>query len=134
MQAVTPQADKKEAPAKKLDALFEAVPKGVKLTAQIDEIAEKMSNLQKQYDFLVSKEKESVIADINAKIAKLGIRASELDFGVVHTTRSKSSMAGSKVAIKYKLGQNVWTGRGRKPKWLEEHIASGGKIEDTLVK
>jgi DNA-binding protein H-NS len=133
MQAVKPQASKEE-PTKKLDELFEPVPKGVKLTSKIDEIEAQLSSLQKQRDFLLSKEKASAIEEINVKIAKLGITARELDFGTPIRGIGSHATAGTRVPIKYKLGLNVWSGRGRQPKWLVDHIAKGGKLEDTLVK
>ncbi|MEB3421606.1 H-NS family nucleoid-associated regulatory protein [Salipiger marinus] len=42
---------------------------------------------------------------------------------------------GSKGAPKYAHPENpskTWTGRGRKPKWVEEHLAAGGDL-DTLA-
>lgn len=131
MQAAKNQDSKTEA-TKKADELFEAPPKGVKLMTQIDEIGDKIAALTKQREFLLSKEREAAVVTINAQIAKLGITVNDLDFGM--PVRMGKSMAGTKVPIKYKLGMNVWSGRGRKPKWLEDHIAGGGKLEDALVK
>jgi DNA-binding protein H-NS len=40
------------------------------------------------------------------------------------------------VAIKFRSPSDLglaWTGRGRQPKWVQEHIANGGKIEDLAV-
>jgi len=37
------------------------------------------------------------------------------------------------VAIKYRSGENTWTGRGMKPKWIVKHVEGGGKLEDLLV-
>ncbi len=44
--------------------------------------------------------------------------------------------AGKKVAPKYRdpaNPANTWTGRGIKPKWLAEKIASGAKVEDFAI-
>lgn len=42
-----------------------------------------------------------------------------------------------KVAPKYRNPKNhneTWTGRGRKPKWVENFIEYGGKMEDITIK
>ena len=41
------------------------------------------------------------------------------------------------VAPKYRNPDNsreVWSGRGRKPKWVEDKVAGGSKLEDLLIK
>jgi len=43
---------------------------------------------------------------------------------------------GNKVKVKYRHPQNVeleWTGRGRKPKWVEACVANGGSLDNLLV-
>lgn len=43
---------------------------------------------------------------------------------------------GSKAAPKYAHPENptkTWTGRGRKPKWVEEHLAAGGDLSDLAI-
>ncbi|MZR13731.1 H-NS histone family protein [Maritimibacter sp. DP07] len=49
----------------------------------------------------------------------------------------KKKDARTKVAPKYanpNAPEQTWTGRGRKPKWIEEHLAAGGKLEDIEIK
>ncbi|PKO36415.1 MAG: histidinol phosphate phosphatase [Betaproteobacteria bacterium HGW-Betaproteobacteria-6] len=44
--------------------------------------------------------------------------------------------SGNKVKVKYRHPQNVeleWTGRGRKPKWVEAWVANGGSLDNLLV-
>lgn len=46
------------------------------------------------------------------------------------------TVTGNKVKVKYRHPQNVelaWTGRGRKPKWVEAWVANGGNIDNLLV-
>ena len=43
---------------------------------------------------------------------------------------------GNKVKVKYRHPENVeleWTGRGRKPKWVESWVANGGSMDNLLV-
>jgi len=42
----------------------------------------------------------------------------------------------SKAPMKYisRDGSKEWSGRGRQPKFVVEHLASGGKLEDLLIK
>jgi DNA-binding protein H-NS len=46
------------------------------------------------------------------------------------------TITGNKVKVKYRHPQNVeleWTGRGRKPKWVEAWMANGGSMDNLLV-
>jgi DNA-binding protein H-NS len=46
------------------------------------------------------------------------------------------TVTGNKVKVKYRHPQNTelaWTGRGRKPKWVEAWVANGGNIDNLLV-
>jgi DNA-binding protein H-NS len=46
------------------------------------------------------------------------------------------STAGIKVPVKYRHPENAelaWTGRGRKPKWVEDWIASGKTLDQIAV-
>ena len=46
------------------------------------------------------------------------------------------TVTGNKVKVKYRHPQNAelaWTGRGRKPKWVEAWVANGGNIDNLLV-
>lgn len=51
-------------------------------------------------------------------------------------TKGKRSTFGKTVAPKYRdpsNPDNTWTGRGRTPKWLEERIATGAKLDEFLI-
>lgn len=37
-------------------------------------------------------------------------------------------------ASKYSSGTDTWSGKGKKPEWVEKVLAAGGKIEDYLTK
>jgi DNA-binding protein H-NS len=46
------------------------------------------------------------------------------------------AVSGNKVKVKYRHPQNPeleWTGRGRKPKWIEAWVAGGASLDNLLV-
>ncbi len=48
----------------------------------------------------------------------------------------KKRRARSPMPIKYRDPQNpenTWTGMGRKPRWLENYLANGGRLEDCAI-
>ena len=48
----------------------------------------------------------------------------------------KAISSGNKVKVKYRHPENPeleWTGRGRKPKWVEAWVATGASIDNLLV-
>ncbi len=51
--------------------------------------------------------------------------------------RKPSPTKGRKVPIKYRNpfdSTQGWTGRGRKPRWVEEWLAAGKSIDELLIK
>lgn len=63
--------------------------------------------------------------------ASLGITLEELI-----AEPNKSKKASKKASIKYRNPENehqVWTGRGKQPKWLVLALKNGAKLEDFLV-
>lgn len=127
------QKAKEEEPKKALENLFHEPPKskGIPMANKLDDLQKQIETLQKERDALLSKEKSAAIEDINAKIKTFGIRSRDLEFGEL----GKTTPSGKpKVAMKYQSGTNSWSGRGRKPKWVEAHLAKGGKLEEILIK
>lgn len=127
------QKAKEEEPKKALESLFHEPPKskGIPMANKLDDLQKQIDALQKEREALLSKERSAAIEDINEKIKFYGIRARDLSFGEpVRTTPT----GRAKVAMKYQSGSNFWSGRGRKPKWVEAHLAKGGKLEEILIK
>ena len=132
-QVAQKQANKKEN-EKLVDALFHEPPKskGKPLMAdKLTELQQKIEALQKERDDLMATERFEAIENINMMIRTYGIRSRDLNFGEV----SKPVFSGkSKKIVKYKLGHQTWSGLGRKPKWVEDHVTTGGKLEELLAK
>ncbi|MCL2345784.1 MAG: H-NS histone family protein [Desulfobulbus sp.] len=80
-----------------------------------------------------SQEKAAALNEARALIkARLGCTLEEL---LGKDGKIKAS-AGGKVRVKYRHPQDAsleWTGRGRKPKWVEAWLANGGGLDSLMV-
>jgi DNA-binding protein H-NS len=81
-----------------------------------------------------------VLTQLKATIAEHGFTAADLGLktGKGAATASKTGRshpsAGKKVPAKYKdHNNNEWTGRGVKPRWLVDALASGQTLESFAV-
>jgi DNA-binding protein H-NS len=77
-------------------------------------------------------EKVNVINEVRALVKARGFDIEDLLGKEVKTKASP----GTKVKVKYRHPQNTeleWTGRGRRPKWVEAWLASGSALDALLV-
>ena len=86
-----------------------------------------------------SKAQEEGLKKIKLIAAEYGLTASELK-GISSTKRSVAKKRVAKkrgpVAPKYRdpsNAENTWTGRGRKPKWVETFLNGGGRLEQITI-
>lgn len=96
------------------------------------ELKQKAEKLLAEAEQMRQKEVGDVIADIREKIKTYGLTPH--DIGFTGNSRKRNSAAAPKTA-KYR-GPNgeMWSGgRGRKPKWVQEALKAGKKIEDFAV-
>ncbi|MDD2808771.1 H-NS histone family protein [Rhodoferax sp.] len=102
---------------------------------ELEELHQQIAELQKKALEVALKKKEPIIEDMKKKISLYGITAKELGFveKVVTVSTPTEPHTKTPVAIKYRSGEFTWTGRGRQPKFIVDHLATGGKIEDLLV-
>lgn len=103
------------------------------MASKLDELQQKIAALQQEHDELLASQKSDAIEQINSMIKTYGIKPHQLDFGGPTVGRTPIR-ASSKVAVKYRSPSGSWSGRGRKPKWVEDHLKSGGTLDDFLVK
>lgn len=84
-----------------------------------------------------------VRAQIQAQLEKAGLSVAEVLGHDVPTSSSPSShkqrgpAKGSKVAPKFRNPKNpdqTWSGRGLKPRWLQEALDRGQKLESFKIK
>lgn len=95
----------------------------------LKELHELRANTIKEIDSCKKSELKKLRKDINQQIKENGFTLSEV-FPSVKPTNKVSAKP------KYRNPDNegeTWAGRGRKPKWLEEKLATGSTEEDFLI-
>ena len=95
---------------------------------KIQKIQEQIAALQKEADQLIAQQRAEVIDAIKSQIKTYGLMAKDLGL-----LERPSSRVGMVVPVKYRLNDDTWTGRGRKPKWLEDYLSQGGNLETLCV-
>jgi DNA-binding protein H-NS len=90
---------------------------------------------------LIEKKRAQALVDAKAEIEKIaaatGMSVEEL-LGL-KAGKAKKAGGGAKkpVAEKYRNPKDhtqTWTGRGKRPRWLQEMLDRGGKLENFLIK
>lgn len=75
--------------------------------------------------------RRDVVAQIKSLAASIGV-----DVQIAELVSETITRKGSKVAIKYRDPGNperAWSGRGVKPRWLQEYVDQGRSIDDFRV-
>ena len=98
------------------------------------ELKQRAEKLMEEAEQMRQRETQDVIADIRQKMEAYGITLQDLGGGAAGRKRSVRGAAKS-ATVKYR-GPNgeTWSGgRGRKPRWVQEALKAGKKIEDFAV-
>lgn len=106
------------------------------MTKSYEELLTEIESLREQAERVRAKEVTEVIERMKVAIAVYGITAAELGFDLwsaagpegVDVRRS----AAGRVRYANAVGQ-VWGGRGPRPRWVKEHLAAGGSLDDIRV-
>jgi|SRR6185369_13681335 len=96
------------------------------------ELKQKAEKLMAEAEQMRQKEISDVIVDIREKMKAYGLTPQ--DIGYAGGSRKRNSAPAAKT-VKYR-GPNgeTWSGgRGRKPKWVQDALKAGKKIEDFAV-
>lgn len=93
--------------------------------ATYQELRAEIERLQQEAEAMRREEMKSVIAEIRAKMAEYGITLDDL---------RGSARKSYTVAPKYRNDQGqTWSGRGKKPRWLQEALAAGASLESFRI-
>jgi len=112
--------------AVKVDAL-ENNPEYDVLLRQIEELKEKANKMR-------SEQVADVIAKVKDMIVKYDLTAYDLGLsGSQKGDPGSTTRPTIHVAIKYRDGDNTWTGRGKKPHWVKAIVDSGDDLNKFLV-
>lgn len=90
---------------------------------------------------LIEQKKAQALVDAKAEIERIaaatGLSVEELLGLKAGKARKVAGAAKKLVADKYRNPKDytqTWTGRGKRPKWLQEMLDRGGKLENFLIK
>lgn len=102
---------------------------------ELEQIHAQIAELQKKAQEVAQAKRLPILEEIKKKNKLYGFTAKELGISSVDkpTEKNQEDKRIQPVPIKYRLNEEKWTGRGRKPKWLEAYLADGGKLEDITV-
>lgn len=94
-------------------------------------------DIENQLERLDSKKLEEARAEAAKIAAKFGVELSELAKAPARRKTTKAKSSRPKGEPKYANPANpsqTWTGRGRKPKWVQEWIEAGKPIEELEIR
>ncbi|MCV2445965.1 MULTISPECIES: H-NS family nucleoid-associated regulatory protein [Paracoccus] len=93
----------------------------------LKELRELRNKLDRAISTFEDRRKREALAAVESAAREFGFNLAEL---------TAARPARSKVAAKYANPQDpsaTWTGRGRKPRWVQEALDSGKKLEDLEI-
>jgi DNA-binding protein H-NS len=99
------------------------------------QIQQEIERLQREAERLRQEEVAGVVARIKEAIQVYGLTAADLGLGGAPQKRlARKSPLGSAKAVRYRDDAgNTWSGRGPRPQWLREALATGRSIEEFAV-
>ena len=111
------------------------------MTKTYTQIQKQIAALQREADKLKRQEVDEVISRIKEAISVYGLSASDLGLGAVRGRRKAAAKPGKKgrkskssgVAKFRDESGNIWVGRGPRPQWLRDALASGKTLQDFAV-
>jgi DNA-binding protein H-NS len=100
-----------------------------------EELMQQATELQRQAEEVRKQELAEVIVQIRGLIAQHHLEASDLGFHGRASASVKTRDGRRPVAPRYldPASGSTWTGRGRKPRWLEAAMKAGHSAERYLI-
>ncbi|NHF72962.1 H-NS histone family protein [Paracoccus xiamenensis] len=96
----------------------------------LKELQELRNKVERAISSFEERKRREAMAAADAAAREHGFSLNEL------TGAKVAGRRGGKVAPKYANPQNAeqtWTGRGRRPQWVQEALASGRSLEDLAI-
>jgi len=113
------------------------------MTKTYAQVMKQVKALTREAEKLKQKEVDDVVARIREAVDAYGLTAADLGFSngrgrgkVVATKKraTKGSKSKSGRVVKYRDDQgNTWVGRGPRPQWLRDALATGRQLQDFAV-
>lgn len=100
---------------------------------------QELEDVISQANDLIEQKREEAVARARAEIEKIAASTgySVEDLLGLRDTRARKAVARKSLPDKYrnpKDSSQTWSGRGKRPKWLQEVLEKGAKLESFLVK
>ncbi|MBY0226110.1 MAG: H-NS histone family protein [Hyphomicrobium sp.] len=108
-----------------------------------DELIALKRRVEKALEAKKSEHVDQVRAQIHAQLEKAGLSVADVlghaapSFASQASLKPRGPAKGSKVAPKFRNPKNpeqTWSGRGLKPRWLQEALGRGQKLESFKIK
>lgn len=97
-----------------------------------DELDTMIDLLDREKDRRLHERQKASLAEIMAIADKAGLSI-EVNADKPYAKRKSGAKPGSKAKIKYRHGDHEWSGRGIRPKWLQDLVDNGHDIADYLT-
>jgi DNA-binding protein H-NS len=114
------------------------------MTKSYSQLMKQIAKLQNEAEDVRRKEIQGVVDRIKEAIAAYGLTATDLGLTGARAPRAakaparkraKSGRRKTTAAPKYRdEAGNTWVGRGKRPDWLRNALASGRKLEDFEIR
>lgn len=100
---------------------------------------QQLEELIEQAELMIEQKREQALASAKAEIERIAASAGVTVEALMGLSAGKPARKAVKkpVADKYRNPKDHtqgWSGRGKKPKWVQEYEAQGGKLENILVR
>lgn len=103
-------------------------------TSEIEKLEQQIKELQEKRQSILNEKRKEKLSEVKIIVRDYGFTATDLGL----SAKKKKSTDKPKAEAQYvnpKDPSQTWAGgKGRKPAWVKDHLAKGGKIEDLEIK
>lgn len=103
----------------------------IDMSDRLSEIEQQLQALARERDAIIKSQRAEALSEARRLVSTYGLSARELGLSM---SDDEPEISGKKpraaAKIKYRDGDNVWSGRGKQPKWIKEFVSSGRDLEE----